>query len=73
MTIFTPTLLETIYKMQDILGVDVIESTSSNPGLIIASLILVMIIIGGVILHSYSPKAKPLKEKPLKKETPKED
>jgi len=59
--------------MQDISGADAIESTSSNPGLIIASLILVMIIIVGVIRHTYSPKANPLKEKSLRKETPKYD
>lgn len=66
--IILPLLLEKVMRMQDFPNPEVIESTSSNPGLVIGAAILVAIVIGGMILHSYSPKIDSSNE-----DSPKED
>jgi hypothetical protein len=50
-------LLATATQLQDVIQPDTIESTSSNPGLVIASAILITIVIGAVILHTYPKKS----------------
>jgi hypothetical protein len=56
MKILFTILLDNIVNLQDTIDPDVIESTSSNPGLVIAAGILVAIVITGVILHTYSKR-----------------
>ncbi|MBE0408362.1 MAG: hypothetical protein IBX69_01370 [Anaerolineales bacterium] len=56
MDTFIFTALNTYLRLQDTIDPNLVESTSSNPGLVIGSAVLVAIVIGGVILHSFSPK-----------------
>jgi hypothetical protein len=56
MKISVPILLGTLTQLQGSIEPDIVESTSSNPGLVIAAAVIVAIVIGGVILHTYANK-----------------